>query len=115
MGIALSVLATISLLIVGGTLVQWGASALRNRQMVLRMYYEPKTAAGARRFINLWTAFTLAGGVSMIVAAALVWYRPVIATWLGLWPAGAMLAAWMMNRGKVTVVSRLSVSDDCRP
>src|SRR5947207_2241051 len=82
----------------GFAVTSWGVRAIRNQQGVPDV---------GRRFVQIWICLTLLSGLSMMLAAVVMWSRWDIALALGLWPAVLLLAFRLT--GIVKVESKLSL------
>ena len=68
--------------IVGIGATYCGLAAIKNRQGAI----DAASSRNARPFILIWAVLTLSSGLSMLIAAALVWEQWKLALILGLWP-----------------------------
>lgn len=76
------------ILLMGITLTDWGVRSIRNRKRVFEQFSFHSQRMAVRSFWLFWTLYCFSSGVSMFVAAVLLWAHPFIALLLAGWPVG---------------------------
>ena len=97
---ALRTLFSLASALVGITVFSWGLRGIKNREAVRQLFIGTDKAILASRFIIFWIAVTLTAGVSMTLAAVLVWTHPGFAMLLGLWPPLVLLGCVVRKRSR---------------
>jgi hypothetical protein len=86
--------------LVGIMVFGWGLRGIKNREAVQKLFTGTDKAILASRFIIFWIAVTPTAGVSMTVAAVLVWTHPGLALVLELWPPLVLLGCVVRKRSR---------------
>ena len=95
---ALKLLLTVALLFVGVIVFEWGPRAIRNRQGVFNRFVGTDQERAAISFFRFWASFTMLAGGSAVLAAILLWTRPLAALALVAWPFALFALLGTRNR-----------------
>ena len=77
---------------------EWGLRAVRNRFLVAEKFRGTQDERPAAAFLKIWAGLTFGSGISMMLAAILVWFNAALAIGLAIWPPALSGFCWAAKR-----------------